>query len=104
MGQVFLIKNSKILKRENVLNNWNKTLFLKNKPIESKGWTLDILNCLDEIKGKEFKLSDVYNFENRLKKKYPNNNFIKDKIRQQLQILRDKGILEFKSKGVYKKI
>ncbi|MBL7991777.1 MAG: restriction endonuclease, partial [Candidatus Kapabacteria bacterium] len=31
------------------------------------------------------------------------NNFIKDKIRQQLQVLRDKGIIEFVSRGIYQK-
>ena len=35
---------------------------------------------------------------------YPNNNFIKDKIRQQLQILRDKGLIDFVGRGNYKKI
>lgn len=46
----------------------------------------------------------MYKFEEKLKTKYPNNNFIKDKIRQQLQILRDKGIIEFSTRGNYKKI
>ena len=32
------------------------------------------------------------------------NNFIKDKIRQQLQLLRDRGLIEFKGNGNYKKI
>ena len=32
-----------------------------------------------------------------------NNNFIKDKIRQQLQVLRDKGMIDFMSRGKYKK-
>ena len=32
------------------------------------------------------------------------NNFIKDKIRQQLQILRDKGVIDFISRGIYRKI
>ena len=40
----------------------------------------------------------------RLKNKHPENNFIKDKIRQQLQNLRDKGFIEFTSRGNYKKI
>jgi type II restriction enzyme len=43
-------------------------------------------------------------FENHFKEKYPNNNFIKDKIRQQLQQLRDKGIIEFIGNGKYKKM
>jgi type II restriction enzyme len=45
----------------------------------------------------------MYAFENNLKAKYPNNNFIKDKIRQQLQLLRDKGLIEFIGRGKYKK-
>ena len=43
-------------------------------------------------------------FEDELKKKHPDNNFIKDKIRQQLQYLRDKGFIEFVTPGHYKKI
>ena len=49
-------------------------------------------------------LDEVYKFEGKLKLKYPSNNFIKDKIRQQLQLLRDKGIIEFVGRGNYKKV
>jgi type II restriction enzyme len=44
----------------------------------------------------------MYVFEEELRKKYPNNNFIKDKLRQQLQILRDRGYLEFVGRGIYR--
>ena len=77
---------------------------MKNTSKHNKGWIIDIMNCIDNIDSDTFKLSDVYKFESQLKLKYPNNNFIKDKIRQQLQFLRDKGIIEFKSRGTYKKI
>jgi type II restriction enzyme len=60
--------------------------------------------CVDSIPKDVFNLDDVYKFEKKLKLKYPNNNFIKDKIRQQLQLLRDKGIIEFMSRGNYKKL
>jgi type II restriction enzyme len=46
----------------------------------------------------------TYELRNKLKLKYPNNNFIKDKIKQQLQVLRDKGIIEFVGRGNYKKV
>ena len=59
---------------------------------------------IDKIPLGEFKLSDVYLFESHFKEKFPKNNFIKDKIRQQLQVLRDKGLLQFKGNGAYKKI
>ncbi len=51
---------------------------------------------------KDFLLSEIYQFENYLKLKHPNNNNIQAKIRQQLQILRDKDFLEFSSRGKYK--
>jgi type II restriction enzyme len=102
-GKVFLVKDSKIIDREAVNHAFNKTLFLRDKSIEAKGWILDIIKCIDEIKSETFSLDEVYRFEHPLKIKYPNNNFIKDKIRQQLQILRDKGIIEFVGRGQYKK-
>lgn len=103
-GKVFLIKNSKLIKKDIVEYSFKKTLFLREKSIESRGWILDLMNCVDMIKNDSFSLDDVYKFENKLKLKYPNNNFIKDKIRQQLQILRDKGIIEFTTRGNYRKI
>ena len=48
------------------------------------------MKCIDTIAKKEFTLQEMYGFKDDLQEKYPNNTFIKDKIRQQLQILRDK--------------
>ena len=61
------------------------------------------MRCLDAIPKAIFSLSDIYAFEQILQEKFPDNNFIKEKIRQQLQILRDKGVLDFLSRGVYQK-
>lgn len=104
LGRIFLVKNSVIAERRNVLETWNKTISLREKSIEAKGWTLDVLKCLDRIKSNDFTLDDVYKFEVELKAKHPDNNFVKDKIRQQLQILRDMNIIEFVSRGRYRKV
>lgn len=104
LGRIFIVKESKQLKRKDVVDKWSETLFIKNSSIEAKGWALDILNCVDKIPSQKFNLDEVYKFEEALKKKHPENNFVKDKIRQQLQFLRDKGILEFVSRGQYKKV
>ena len=102
-GKIFYIKNRKIETKKEVLENWQKTLFLREeRELSSKGWLLDTMNCIDRIGKKEFSLDEVYAFEKELKKKHPENNFIKDKLRQQLQILRDKGYLEFVVRGRYK--
>lgn len=86
-----------------MFKKWKETEFLKNIDKKSKGWLIDILTCVDLMPDDSFKLEDIYKFETELRLKYPSNNFIKDKIRQQLQILRDKGIVEFVSRGVYKR-
>ncbi|MBL0046648.1 MAG: restriction endonuclease [Bacteroidetes bacterium] len=103
-GKVFIVKDSQLIERNKVEIAFKRTLFLRDKSDESKGWILDVLMCIDAIKSQSFKLDDVYKFEGKLKLKYPNNNFIKDKIRQQLQVLRDKGIIEFCGNGNYKKL
>lgn len=69
-----------------------------------KGWRLDVFQCLLKIKPDVFKLIDVYAFEQELKSKHPENLYVKDKIRQILQNLRDIGLIQFLSSGVYKKL
>ncbi len=102
-GKIFYIKNGKQEDKNLVINNWQKTLFLREtKKIELKGWILDVMKCIDQLNKKEFSLDEVYNFEKYLSQKHPGNRHIKDKIRQQLQFLRDKGYLEFLDRGKYK--
>ena len=60
------------------------------------------MRCVDKLNKPEFTLEDVYKYESELQKLHPDNQHIKDKIRQQLQILRDKGYLDFISKGYYR--
>lgn len=101
-GKIFLVKDEKVEPKKRVLENWGKTLFLREeKEITAKGWILDVMNCIDALNKKIFSLDEVYIFEKSLQLKHPENKHIKDKIRQQLQFLRDKGYLEFLGKGRY---
>jgi type II restriction enzyme len=50
----------------------------------------------------EFQIDDVYADEQRLQRLYPANRHVREKIRQQLQVLRDNGYLEFLSRGNYR--
>ena len=102
-GKIYFVRGGEIEPKEKVLSDWKKTLFLRDeKEITAKGWLLDTMLCVEKIGRKEFSLDDIYAFENELSKKPPDNRHIKDKIRQQLQILRDKGYLEFTSRGNYR--
>jgi len=104
-GRIFFVKNAHVEPKQKVLQVWQKTLFLREeKDIKSKGWIIDVMNCIEQLVKKEFTLDEVYNFEAVLQTKHQSNKHIKDKIRQQLQVLRDKGYLEFVKKGQYKVI
>lgn len=103
IGKIFFVQNGIVRSKDEVLEKWSKTDFVKaTQSIESKGWLLDVLVCVEKIKREEFSLDDVYAFEGYLKTKHPTNNNVKAKIRQQLQFLRDKGILDFIGRGQYK--
>lgn len=103
-GKIYIIRDGIEINKNAITEQYNKTKALLTTNIENRSWLLDVLTCVDKIKTTGFCLSDVYQFENVLKEKHPNNNFIKDKIRQQLQLLRDKGYIEFSSRGNYKKL
>ena len=106
-------------KREKELSDFEKELFRKEETVEDKifqsgtssilnglsGWKRDVFKCLTEIEKEIFTLDDIYQYEKKLYFSHPENRYIKPKIRQQLQILRDIGLLEFTSKkGVYRKL
>jgi len=42
-----------------------------------------------------------YRFERELAALYPRNHNLRPKIRQQLQVLRDAGLLKFEGQGTY---
>jgi hypothetical protein len=49
-----------------------------------------------------FTTTDVYAFERELEKLHPDNRHVRDKIRQQLQVLRDLGLLLHVERGVWR--
>ena len=75
---------------------------LEKLKVETRGWTLDVLNVVRSLNKKEFSLADVYAHADELAKLHPKNAHINDKIRQQLQVLRDLGLLQFLSPGFYR--
>lgn len=102
-GKIFLVRKGQIEPKDKVLSEWQKTLFLREeKEISARGWLLDVMRSVERLKRQEFTLDDVYTFEKELSNLHPENKHIKDKIRQQLQVLRDKGYLNFVSRGFYR--
>lgn len=67
-----------------------------------RGWTLDVLNIVRRLGKAEFKNEDIYAFDRDLEKLHPDNRHVRDKIRQQLQVLRDAGLLLHIGSGVWR--
>jgi type II restriction enzyme len=104
-GRIFFVKSGSVQSRDSVLAEWRRTLFLRSeKDLTSKSWTVDVMNCVERLGKHRFSLADIYAFEGELRGKYPNNHHIREKIRQQLQVLRDNGYLEFSGRGQYRLI
>ncbi len=103
-GKIYIIQNGSLRDKSTILKNVRRSSLLAENDIFSRGWLMSILNCINSIENEYFSLEEIYMFENILAEKYPNNHNILPKIRQQLQILRDKGFIEFLGNGKYRKI
>ena len=99
-----MIQNGRLEDKARVIDKYQRSLTLQTTNLESRGWLLDVLHCVDRIPAEDFSLSQVYAFTEELQRKHPENNFVRDKIRQQLQVLRDKGFIEFTTRGNYKRL
>jgi len=101
-GKIYLVRDSIIVDRQSVLDQWQRTVFLRSESATSRGWLLNVLKCVESIRMNEFTLEDVYAFETHLSGLYPMNQHVRQKIRQQLQVLRDRSFLEFLGRGRYR--
>ncbi len=100
-GRIPVITNGKANAREATRRAFARLQFLEEMPAERRSWAATLLNLLRQLPGDSFSLKDAYGFEGVLAKLYPGNNNLRPKIRQQLQVLRDAGILWFVSRGQY---
>jgi type II restriction enzyme len=85
-----------------VRHSYNRLRPLEKLQVEKRGWTLDVLQVVQSLGKLEFTLSDVYSRADDLAKLHPNNRHVRDKIRQQLQVLRDLELLTFLGGGSYR--
>lgn len=87
---------------QQVRNHYSRIRPLEKLPTEKRGWTLDVLSAARAIGKNTFDLSEMYGHERKLAALHPQNRNVRAKIRQQLQILRDIGIVEFLGDGKYR--
>jgi type II restriction enzyme len=101
-ARIPIVEYGNVLPASEVRRAYKRLRPLENLKVEKRGWTLDVLNVVRSLNKKEFSLADVYAHANELAKLHPKNAHIPDKIRQQLQELRNLGLLEFLGSGSYR--
>lgn len=100
-AKIPMVRNGRALPKKVVKRWWDQFSFMRGEPAESRGWLSDVLMCVRRIGQEAFTLRQVYEFEEELSKLHPKNKHIRAKIRQQLQVLRDKGVINFLGDGWY---
>jgi len=92
-------------KTEKIIKSLEEKKKFLPKPVASKeelfGW---LKLVYEKIPEGTFKTSDIYKFKEEFQRVYPNNKNIEAKIRQQLQFLRDIGLIKSYKKGIWEKI
>ncbi|MEM3453501.1 MAG: DpnI domain-containing protein [Candidatus Hadarchaeum sp.] len=101
-ARIPIIENGIEMPQKIVRENWKRFTFLREQSVHSRGWLSDVLASIRQLDREIFTLADIYEFEEKLAKLHPANKNIRPKIRQQLQVLRDHGIIEFLGKGKYR--
>ena len=106
-ARVSVVANERVLPSQDVREAWSRFAFLGQGENAKGGWTADILMCVRKMQQRtnsnEFVLQDFYKaFEGYLADLHPENRYVQAKIRQQLQILRDNGVLQFLNGGHYR--
>lgn len=100
-GKIRIVANGVEFERSSICQQYERVKPLAGLDQEVRGWTLDVLTAIRRLGRAKFSLADAYSFESMLSHLHPDNNNVKPKIRQQLQVLRDLGLLQFVQRGEY---
>ena len=102
-GKIPILIDGLFENQERVRQLWKQTQFLQSTGAAARGWLIETILCAEQTSGDEFSLEDIYAHESRLSSIFPGNNHIRPKLRQQLQVMRDHGLIDFLGGGRYRK-
>lgn len=97
-----VIQEGRVWSKSAVREAYRRLRPLEKLRVERRGWTLDVLHAIHSLRRREFTLAEAYSLASALATLHPDNRHVEPKIRQQLQVLRDAGLLEFVERGRYR--
>jgi len=92
-ARVVVVSNGKPSPQAEVRKRFQRLRPLAAIATPERGWMLDVYNLVQGIGKVEFTNQEVYDNAWKIEATHPNNRHIRDKLRQQLQFLRDAGLL-----------
>lgn len=98
-ARINLVLDGQTVPSSSVRAQYQRLLPLKQIAALERGWTLDVLNIARSLNRPEFTNEDMYAHSEVLERLHPENRHVTDKIRQQLQVLRDTGFLTHVGRG-----
>ncbi len=98
-ARINLVLDGQAVQPSSVRAQYQRLLPLKQIAAPERGWTLDVLNIARSLNRPEFTNEEMYVHSETLGRLHPENRHVTDKIRQQLQILRDTGLLTHVGRG-----
>lgn len=101
-GEIAVIEGGACVPKAAVRKKFKRFLPLDTLAVEKRGWATLTLSVIRGIDKTYFSLTDLYKRESEFAAIYPGNRHIRPKIRQQLQVLRDLGVLSFEGGGSYR--
>lgn len=100
-GEIQVIDHGVARASEDVRRQFRRFIPLSTIAPVERGWTTLTLSIVRGLAKKSFSLSDLYDKVRMFEDCYPHNRNVRPKIRQQLQVLRDLGLIQFEGRGKY---
>ena len=101
-ARISLVTENQIIPADEVREKFRNVKPLEKIPVTKRGWMLEVLTVVRSLGKTQFTNQDVYAFEEHFRKLHPENDFIRDKIRQQLQNLARAGLLIHAGRNDYR--
>jgi len=98
-ARVDVVKRGIVTPQNEVAASYARLAPLKSINVKQRGWAMAVLNGIQSSGCERFTTQDAYMLEYALTRIFPDNRNIRPKIRQQLQVLRDMGILIHVGRG-----
>src|SRR5271165_4899639 len=94
-GEVQIVERGRVHSPAEVRDHFRRFIPLSNLAPTERGWTTLTLSVIRGLSKRKFALRDLYEKEGLFSFSYPRNRNVRAKIRQQLQVLRDLGVIRF---------